>query len=55
MIGLAFAPPTQVELDRFCRHVSHAAERLANVVVKEHPSVALLPKPEDLYKFQVEV
>ncbi|KAL1518577.1 hypothetical protein AB1Y20_002865 [Prymnesium parvum] len=44
-----------VELDRLCRHISHAAERLANVVLKQQPSIALLPKPTDLYKFEVEV
>ena len=44
-----------VELDRLCRQVAHSAERLANVVIKQQPSVALLPKPTDLYTREVEV
>jgi len=48
-------PDCIAQLDSFCRHLSHTAERLANVVMKQQPSAALLPKPRDLYRFQLEV
>ena len=46
-------PQSVAQLDYFCRHLSYAAERLANFVMKQQPSADLLPKPRDLYRFQL--
>lgn len=44
-----------VALDYVCRHTTYAAQRLGNIAIKRTPLTFLLPKPSDLYQFQVEV
>ena len=44
-----------VQLFALCRDVGAAAERLANVVLKQQPNAELLPRPRDLYSHQLVV
>ena len=46
---------TIASLDYVCRYTTYAAQRLGNIIVKRKPSASLMPKPADLYAFQVEV
>ena len=44
-----------VQLFALCTDVGAAAERLANVVLKQQPNAELLPRPRDLYSHQLVV